>query len=58
MPVLLAPNQFASWISGKAGTEIPIPAPDKLLQLWPVSKLVNSSRADGDDTTLIDKAVA
>ena len=31
------------------------PAPNDLLQKWPVSKRVNSSGADGDDSTLIEK---
>jgi putative SOS response-associated peptidase YedK len=58
MPVLLSANQFEPWLSGKAGTEILKPAAERLLQMWPVSKRVNSSRADGDDATLIDKVAA
>lgn len=58
MPVLLSPKQFASWLSGKAGTEVLKPAPERMLQMWPVSKRVNSSRADGDDATLIEKVAA
>lgn len=58
MPVLLSPNQFASWLSGEAGTEILKPASERTLQLWPVSKRVNSSRANGDDATLINKVAA
>jgi hypothetical protein len=34
------------------------PAADDVLQKWPVSKRVNSSRADGDDATLIDMIAA
>jgi hypothetical protein len=30
------------------------PAADDVLQRWPVSKRVNSSRADAEDATLID----
>ena len=30
------------------------PAPNDLLQRWPVSKRVNSSKADADDPTLIE----
>jgi putative SOS response-associated peptidase YedK len=30
------------------------PAPNDFLQRWPVSKRVNSSKADADDATLID----
>jgi hypothetical protein len=31
---------------------------ERMLQVWPVSKRVNSSRANGDDATLIDKVAA
>jgi hypothetical protein len=31
------------------------PASEDLLQKWPVPRRVNSSRADGDDATLIEK---
>ena len=30
------------------------PAADDVLQVWPVSKRVNSSKADGEDATLTD----
>jgi hypothetical protein len=30
------------------------PAPNDYLHRWPVSKRVNSSKADADDATLID----
>jgi putative SOS response-associated peptidase YedK len=30
------------------------PAPNDHLQRWPVSKRVNSSKADADDATLVD----
>ena len=39
---------------GKAGLELLKPAPEDLLQCWPVSKRVNSSRAPDDDPTLIE----
>jgi len=55
MPVLLTQEQFEPWLSGKAGVDLLKPAPDDLLQKWPVSKRVNSSRADDNDATLIDK---
>jgi putative SOS response-associated peptidase YedK len=58
MPVLLSPDKFEPWLSGKAGTDVLKPAPERMLQMWPVSKRVNSSRADGDDATLIDKVAA
>lgn len=53
MPVLLQPSQFDDWLSGKAGVEALKPAADDLLRRWPVSKRVNSSRADGSDASLI-----
>jgi putative SOS response-associated peptidase YedK len=55
MPVLLTQNQFEPWLTGQAGLEMLTPAPDDLLQRWPVSKRVNSSRATDDDATLIEK---
>jgi putative SOS response-associated peptidase YedK len=55
MPVLLSPDEFEPWLAGEAGLEVLKPAPDDLLQRWPVSKRVNSSRAPDDDATLIDK---
>jgi putative SOS response-associated peptidase YedK len=54
MPVLLTEDQFTSWLSGEAGKEVLKPAPNDYLQRWPVSKPVNSSKADADDATLID----
>lgn len=58
MPVLLTPDQFEPWLSGKAGVEYLKPAPDDLLQKWPVSRRVNSSKAPADDATLIDQVAA
>jgi putative SOS response-associated peptidase YedK len=55
MPVLLADKDFEPWLSGEAGLEVLKPAPDDLLQRWPVSKRVNSSRAPDDDPTLIER---
>jgi putative SOS response-associated peptidase YedK len=55
MPVLLAQNQFEPWLTGEAGLEMLRSAPDDLLQRWPVSKRVNSSRAPDDDATLIER---
>jgi putative SOS response-associated peptidase YedK len=31
------------------------PAPNDFLQRWPVSKRVNSSKADAEDATLIER---
>jgi len=54
MPVMLAEDNFEPWLRGEAGLEVLKPAPDNLLQRWPVSKRVNSSRAPDDDPTLIE----
>jgi putative SOS response-associated peptidase YedK len=45
MPVILEPDQFEPWLSGNAGIEVLQPAANDVLQKWPVSKRVNSSRA-------------
>lgn len=55
MPVVLSPNEFEPWLSGEAGKEVLDPAPDDALQKWPVSKRVNSSRAEKHDAALVDK---
>ena len=55
MPVLLAPEQFEHWLSGDMGVEELKPAPNDYLQRWPVSKRVNSSKADKDDASLIER---
>jgi putative SOS response-associated peptidase YedK len=54
MPVLLTKNQFEPWLTGETGIEYLKPAPDDYLQKCPVSKRVNSSRADDNDPTLIE----
>ena len=54
MPVILESDQFEPWLTGEAGPELLKPAADDVLQRWPVSKRVNSSRADAEDSTLID----
>ena len=57
MPVLLGEKDFEPWLTGSAGKELLKPAGnDILLQRWPVSKRVNSSKAPADDPTLIDRA--
>ena len=55
MPVLLQPEQFDHWLSGDMGVEELKPAANDYLQRWAVSKRVNSSKADKDDATLIEK---
>jgi putative SOS response-associated peptidase YedK len=54
MPAFLTEQQFAPWLTGEAGVEYLMPAPNDYLQRWPVSKRVNSSKADADDPALID----
>jgi len=54
MPVILEVDQFERWLSGSAGLEMLKPAANDVLQRWPVSRRVNSSRASDDDQTLID----
>ena len=54
MPVFLSEQQFAPWLSGEAGVEYLKPVPNAYLQRWPVSKRVNSSKADAEDPTLIE----
>ena len=54
MPVLLQPEQFDHWLGGDMGVEELKPAPNDYLQRWPVSRRVNSSKADKDDATLAD----
>jgi putative SOS response-associated peptidase YedK len=51
----LSEEQFAPWLSGEVGAEYLNPVPNDFLQRWPVSKRVNSSKADADDGTLIDR---
>jgi putative SOS response-associated peptidase YedK len=58
IPVLLQPKDFDDWLAGNAGSELLKPAANDYLQAWPVSRRVNSSRAPGDDPTLIDRVAA
>ena len=55
MPVLLGEKDFEPWLSGEVGLELLRPAANYLLQRWPVSRRVNSSRAPDDDPTLIER---
>jgi putative SOS response-associated peptidase YedK len=55
MPVILGRDEFEPWLTGAAGIELCDPAPDDWLVKWPVSKRVNSSKADKQDHTLVDK---
>ena len=59
MPVILEEKQFDAWLDDSAIPTTLVkmlkPAGDRVLECRPVSKRVNSSRADGDDATLIKK---
>lgn len=56
MPVILEAKDFEQWERGDAKDAAALmkPAAEDVLQKRPVSKRVNSSRADGDDATLIE----
>jgi putative SOS response-associated peptidase YedK len=54
MPVILEQRDFGTWLAG-AENELMKPAANGVLQRWPVSKRVNSSRTPDDDPTLIDR---
>jgi len=56
MPVILEARDFEQWERGdvKDAAALMKPASDDVLQKWPVSKRVNSSRADDSEATLID----
>jgi len=58
MPVMLAPDAWSRWLDrditdGDAVVDLLRPAPDDLLELWPVSPRVNSARHD--DERLIER---
>jgi putative SOS response-associated peptidase YedK len=55
MPVFLTEGQFAPWLNGEVGIKYLKPFPNHYLQRWPVSKRVNSSKADTDDPSLIER---
>jgi putative SOS response-associated peptidase YedK len=57
MPVILETKEFEQWEHGdvKDAAALMKPAGEDVLQKWPVSKRVNSSRASDDDPTLIER---
>jgi putative SOS response-associated peptidase YedK len=59
MPVILEAKDFEQWERGdvKDAAALMKPASEDVLQKWPVSKRVNSSRASDDDATLIEHLV-
>jgi hypothetical protein len=50
-------SDFDGWLAN-AGGELLKQTANDYLQAWPVSRRVNSSRAPGDDPTLIDRVAA
>jgi putative SOS response-associated peptidase YedK len=56
MPVILETKDFEQWERGdvKDAKALMKPAGEDVLQKWPVSKRVNSSRTSDEDATLID----
>lgn len=55
MPVILETSQFEDWLTAKSGVEVLQPAAEDVLQEHAVSRRVNSSRADRNDHTLIER---
>jgi putative SOS response-associated peptidase YedK len=54
MPLFLGQETLHPWLESKAGTEILLPTSAARLRAWPVSRRVNSSKADKEDRTLIE----
>ena len=53
MPVILDLQDIDPWLDGRAGTELLRPAPEDILQEWPVSRRVNAV-GKTDDASLIE----
>jgi putative SOS response-associated peptidase YedK len=60
MPVILEAKNVERWEHGNAENAAALmrPAADDVLQMWPVSKRVNSSKADDGDATLAQAVAA
>jgi putative SOS response-associated peptidase YedK len=58
MPVILPPEQYEAWLSGKAGTEILKPFPAELMRAYPVSARVGSPKNNDPEIIEPIKAVA
>ena len=56
MPVILEAKDFEQWERGNAedASALLKPAGEEVLQKWPMSKRVNSSRTSDEDATLIE----
>jgi len=57
MPVVLEAKDFTPWLND-GGSGLLKPAAADVLQRWPVSRRVNSSRAPADDPSLIERVEA
>ena len=57
MPVVLEATDFEQWEAGDVNDAAALmkPAAEDVLQKWPVSKRVNSSKADDNDASLIER---
>ena len=56
MPVILPETAWDAWLDRDthdtdALAELLVPAPDDLLEMWPVSTAVNSARNNGSELT-------
>jgi putative SOS response-associated peptidase YedK len=60
MPIVLEADNFKQWGRGEApeAAELLKSAGEDVLQAWPVSRRVNSSRTSDEDATLIEKTAA
>jgi putative SOS response-associated peptidase YedK len=54
MPVFLSPDKLGQWLDGSGGAEMLTPAPPGSLRAWPLSRRVKSSKAEKEDSTLIE----
>ena len=50
MPVVL--EDIVPWLTGATGSEMLKPAPERMLQMWPVSRRVNRVGNDSDPTLI------
>ena len=54
MPVFLPPEKLEGWLDGSGGIEMLAPSAPSALRAWPVSRRVNSSKAEKEDRSLIE----
>jgi putative SOS response-associated peptidase YedK len=50
----LPPEKLDEWLDGSGGVEMLSPSRSDILRAWPVSRRVNSSKAEKDDPSLIE----